>query len=143
MGLGRFFSLVLLSSFYLLIDRAHADGFQCAGDGFRVKLYDQIDPAKGTRKPAVLVLSSEEDGVISVIGSEKISRNRNRNLVTFHGEGKQGKLDVHLDLTVVNERRPEGDTTKDFDGELLVAMSDGYKIHAKLECKGYVKSGGA
>jgi len=131
--------ILLVFSVLTLPFASFADGFKCAGQGYKAKFFDRVDPVEGKSVPAVLVISSDEDGVVSVIRSEGLERLQKDGAFVYKGTGKQGKLDVKVDLTIRNELPPEGDLSKNFEGSLLVKMSDGYEIRAELECTGYVK----
>jgi hypothetical protein len=82
-----FFSLALFTFFNSF--SAHADGFLCKSTeddspDLVAKLYDQVNPALGTRNPAVLVVASSK-GTIAVVYGDDLTKTDRGPSVTLGG----------------------------------------------------------
>ena len=81
------FSGILLLGVQLLTSSAFADGFRCSGQttGLKFALYNHTQGAKGTRTPAILVIS------------DPLAANSLRTIATFSSDGftedQQGTLE--------------------------------------------------
>lgn len=120
---------------------AFADGFKCSGEGYNVKLFNHVHAASGTRTPAVMVISSEEEGTLLVRRNDDISKTNRLNTVRYTVEGSR-KLGA--DQAVLQVRFKQGQEVIE-DGEVrpgqLILTADGEKEVLELDCERYLKQG--
>lgn len=88
---------LLITALMLATSSAFADGFVCATDsGLVVKAYNHVQPKKGTRTPAVLVISDSSVGA----GRKTIAKFTDaEGLVTADGASFTGNVDLRFNNT--------------------------------------------
>ena len=121
---------------------AFADGFRCEGDSstLRVKLYNQVQPEKGTRNPATMVISDAHQGTLLVASGDEIRKHNRQNTVQYVVEGNK-KLGAETAILQVafkqgRETIAEGD---EVDGQLILVSEEGDREVFELSCARYKK----
>ncbi len=127
-------SLVLSAS-------AFASGFKCqTDDGYNAKIFNHVDPLNGTRTPAVLVISSLEQGTLLVRKDAEIHKANRVNTVRYTAEGNR-KTDADQVVLQINfkegvEVLEAGETTL---GQ-LVFVKDSDREVKQVVCERYLKN---
>ena len=132
---------LVISVLVLVSSNSFASGFKCSGQGYNVKLYNQVQPQLGTKNPAILVVSSEQAGTIAVIQGSDLDKAIGASTVSYSGmaNGKANGHFMHVELQVVKQPVANGP----FAGQhfaLLTLNADNGNIQAKLACEVYLKN---
>lgn len=115
-----------------------ASGFRCEGQGYRVKLYNQVQPSRGTKNPAIIIVSSEQSG--TVLRLQDIEKTLSARTVTYSGLANAvatGRF-MQVRLEIVKEATQTGE----FAGSrfaVLTINADGGSTSARLACVPYLK----
>lgn len=117
-----------------------ASGFVCQSeDGLTVKLYNQVHATKGTRNPAVLVVSSDADGTLLVRKGDEIRKTNYRSMVRYTVEGNEA---TGAEQVVFQVKYKEGVDEKlgvaSTEGQIVFIGEQGRSVHS-LECSRYKK----
>ena len=133
-------SLLALLPALALSSSAEASGFRCRSEeGYRVKLYNHIEPTKGTRIPALLVISSAAQGTLLVREEEEIGKSNNTNVVRYTVEGDPS---LNAEQVILQIRYKEG-STELLSGETapgqLIFVNHEQKALYSLSCERYLK----
>lgn len=123
--------------FSLVSSVAMADGFRCSGEGFRVKMYNQVQPDLGTKNPAVLVVFEKGTGTLASLYGDEIEAEYSSETVMYAGQ-TNGKLDgrfVHVNLEI--EKQPSVDA--ETHAARLIVAENGLRRIAHLACSRYIK----
>lgn len=120
---------------------AMADGFRCQGDGFRAKLYNEVQPERGTRNPAVLIVSQRDEGTIVKLEGDEIEKTITERSVSYEGKtnGYQDGRFVFTKLQVAKRPRLMGPLAGTYLGVLSV-HADGEELAVRLVCDRYLKT---
>jgi len=125
----------------LMTGMASASGFKCEGldSGFRTKLFNHVQPGLGTRVPAAMIVSHEDEGtLLSAKGADIRKRNR-ANTVQYVTDGND-RLDA--DTVILQIRFKEGreviERGETAPGQ-LVLVKDGTREVYDLSCERYLK----
>src|SRR4051812_5891296 len=96
---------LIISVLVLVSSNSFASGFVCSGQGYSVKLYNQVQPNLGTKNPAVLIVSSENAGTLAVLKGDEIVKSNGNTTVSYSGliNGKQNGRFMSVDLQVVKQ----------------------------------------
>jgi len=116
-----------------------ASGFVCTGEGYNVKLYNEVRPDLGTKNPAVLVVSSAKGTIAKLQGSE-IEKYNSPNAVAY--QGRTNAYDTGRYITVRLEVIKQATGTGDFEGQHFARLrinADNGIWTAKLACAPYLK----
>lgn len=133
----KLFVVVMLS---LVSSVAMADGFRCSGDGYRVKLYNEVQPERGTKNPAVFVVYEKGVGTVATLYSKEINADYSEEVVTYDGQ-TNGKLDgrfVYVKLEIEKQKQETGALAGAHLARLTV-NADGDSRVAELACMRYTK----
>lgn len=125
----------------LVSSTSFASGFVCSGQGYNVKMYNQVQPSLGTKNPAVLVVSSEQGGTIAVLKGDEIEKASSTNTVSYSGtvNGYQHGRFLHVELQVVKTPVANGPFAGQHFG-MLTLNTDSKNLSAKLACQPYLKN---
>ncbi|MBI3544951.1 MAG: hypothetical protein HY075_16890, partial [Deltaproteobacteria bacterium] len=128
--------LFIITALSLVSSVAMADGFRCQGQDFRVKLFNETQPGRGTRNPAVLVVSERSIGTLATLEGEEITKTNRSTTVVYEGQtnGRQDGRFVAVKLVVAK--------TADTDGTHLARLTvnaDGQSRSETLSCERYLK----
>ncbi len=119
---------------------ALADGLICTGETFNVKLYNQVNPAKGTKNPAHLVVSERGIGTVAVLRGLDIEKTSNKRYVAYSGvtNAKRDGRYTSVSLMVKKQAIQEGQFAGKHAAHLVVTAN---KIDSvdKLVCQRYLK----
>lgn len=77
---------VIVLALSLVSSVAMADGLRCAGDNFKVKLYNHVQPQNGTKNPAILAVSERGIGTVVVLHGLEIDKTNRALSVVYSGE---------------------------------------------------------
>lgn len=96
-------SLVVLSLVTLFgASSVFASGFRCEGEGgYRVKVYNHVDPNLGTRTPAHLIISKEGEGTLlhaTASDIEKVNHPAYVEYTVTGATGELGAIEVSLEV---------------------------------------------
>lgn len=133
----KYIVVALLS---LVSSVAMADGFRCSGDGYRVKLYNEVNPKNGTKNPAVFVVYETGVGTLATLFRDEINADYSEEAVTYDGQ-TNGKLDgrfVYVKLEIEKQAQEQGPLAGARLGRLTV-NADGESRVADLACTRYLK----
>ena len=101
----------ILSVVLLLVSSvAMADGFRCQGSDFRVKLFNEVQPDKGTRNPAVLTVYEKGIGTLVTLRAGEIEKTLDTKSVSYSGK-TNSRVDgryVSVRLEVEKKAQSEG-----------------------------------
>lgn len=125
----------------LSVSPAFASGFRCEGDsGYRVKVYNQIDPSKGTRNPAKLIISHEDQGTLLVESSEGITKSNYVNYVEYRVVGTPALNAIEASLEVAFKEGVDVlGAGEQVEGTLILTDSAHAKSYFPLVCGRYKK----
>lgn len=129
--------LLFIAMFSLVSSVAMADGFRCSGEGFRVKMYNQVQPELGTKNPAVLVVFEKGAGTLATLYGEEIEAEYSSDTLVYGGQ-TNGKLDgrfVHVNLEIEKQPSEDGKT----HAARLTVAENGLRRIAYLACARYLK----
>lgn len=122
---------------------ALASGFRCEGEdsGFRAKLFNHVHPTLGTRVPAALVVSHEDEGtLLSVRGSSKIFKRNLPGSVEYIVEGNER---LNAETVILKIQFKEGLEViakgERVLGQLILMNPDSQDIY-ELSCERYLKT---
>jgi len=116
-----------------------ASGYVCEGQGYRVKMYNEVQPSLGTKNPAVLVVSSA-NGTIARLQGTEIEKDTTNDTTIF--QGSNNAVDTGRFLSVQLEVVKQASTSGDFAGThfaILTVNADGGTWTAKMACSEYLK----
>ncbi len=135
----KYVAIVLMS---LVSSVAMADGYRCEGQGYRVKMYNNVHRELGTRNAAVLIVSSDSEGTIAVLkpGTD-LTKINHRDTWEFEGlthEVSNGQF-AYTSLIVDKEAKGPGALADIFDARLIL-NADKQREVIRLECVKYRKS---
>ena len=131
---------IVISILSLVSSVAMADGFRCQGEGYRAKQYNKVQPAEGTRNPAVLVVSHEDVGTLATLEGEDIQKSITEDTVIYEGQTNSsvdGRF-VHVKLEIAKKPKLTGPYAGKHLAELTL-NADGESKNALLACKRYRK----
>ena len=131
---------ILITALSLVSSAAMADGFRCQGEGFRAKLYNEVQPERGTRNPAVLIVSQRNAGTIATLEGDEIEKTVTDHAVAYEGK-TNGKVDgrfVYVKLEVAKRARQTGPLAGLHSARLTVNQ-DGASALASMVCDRYLK----
>jgi len=115
-----------------------ASGFTCeANDGYNAKVFNNVNPTKGTRTPAALIISNEE-GTLLVRKDAEIKKNNRLNTVQYVVEGSRkadaDQVILQISFKEGREVLEAGDTA---DGQLIL-VKDGVREVKQVVCTRYL-----
>lgn len=121
---------------------AFGSGFKCeSSNGLSVKMFNNIDPASGTRTPAILVVSSDADGTFLVRKGAEIRKHNRVNTVQYVVEGSKAS---GVETAILQIRFKEGREVLEAeaiaDAQLVLITQAGDRVVESLECARYLKS---
>jgi len=127
--------LIALLIFSLASSISMASGYLCSGDGYHIKLYNEVMPAEGTKNPAVLVVSSQE-GTLAVLRGDEIAQDLNAESVVYSGTAHDYQTGRFVSVSLLVYRNDEAEGLR--YGELKL-NADGATANADVTCKTYLK----
>jgi hypothetical protein len=115
---------------------ALASGLVCSGEGYNVKLYNEVQPSQGTKNPAILIVSSDKIGTITRLEGSEIEKLYTATAVSYEGQSHNTstghfmfvRFAVARQATDANSRRGH-----------LTLTTDGGTFGANLVCTDYLK----
>ncbi|MBI3558648.1 MAG: hypothetical protein HY074_20465 [Deltaproteobacteria bacterium] len=130
-------ALTLVSS----ISVAMADGFRCQNNTLRAKLFNETQPGRGTRNPAVLVVSERDVGTLATLEGDEIVKTNGEFVVTYEGQAnsRQNGRFVAVKLEIEKQAEKDGIFAGLHLAKLLV-NADGENREATLTCERYLKA---
>ena len=135
----KYVAIVLMS--LVASSVAMADGYRCEGQGYRVKMYNNVSPELGTKNAAVLIVSSDDEGTIAVLkpGTDLAVTNRGtawayEGLTHERGNGQY----AYTRLVVEKSPKGPGALSDSFDATLEL-NADNAKQVIDLVCEKYRK----
>ncbi|MDZ4676665.1 MAG: hypothetical protein SGI74_04070 [Oligoflexia bacterium] len=131
--------LLVISFLCVLISSvSFASGYECQGQGYRVKMYNHVQPVNGTSNPAVLIVSSEnrDVGTIGTARGVEISK-----AVTARTEIYEAKLRVNQTgrYAGVNFQVTKEPGSNGLHWGRLVLAADGASYGGDMACRRYLK----
>lgn len=132
--------LVIITALSLVSSVAMADGFRCQGGDFRVKLYNETQPERGTRNPAVLIVSERSIGTVAKLDGADIEKTNKVGSVVYEGKAnskRDGRF-VYVKFQVLKRAEVEGV----YAGQHLARLTlnqNGYSRLQTLACDRYLK----
>ncbi len=124
----------------MLATAAFGSGFKCAGEDYSVKLFNHVNPEDGTRVPAAMIVSSEEEGTLLVRKGAQIRKHNRSNTVQYVADGNRR---LGADTAILQIRFKEGRETLEegetAPGQLILVMDEDRSV-AELSCTRYLKS---
>jgi hypothetical protein len=140
-SMQKIFALVVISTVITIASSiAMASGFRCEGQGYSVKLYNEVQPSLGTKNPAVLVVSSPEMGTIIRLQGSEIEKLQSVNAVAYQGNTRDvntGRF-ASVRIEIVKQPVASGDYAGQHFARLQI-KSDNGTWTAKLACSEYLK----
>lgn len=133
----RFFIISLL---FLASSAAMADGFRCQGQDFRVKLFNEVQPSRGTRNPAILVVSERGIGTIATLDGAGIKKKLHLDTVTYDGQANS-RIDgrfVYVKLEISKRVEAQGPFLGLHVAKLTVNANSSHRTQV-LACDRYRK----
>lgn len=133
--------LFIITALSLVSSVAMADGFRCANDDFRVKLYNEVQPENGTRNPAVLVVSEKGVGTIATLDGSEIEKTITETSVIYKGT-TNSKLDGRYVSVKLSVRKTPSAYAK-YEGQhhgVLTINADGETVKQSVLCARYKKT---
>ena len=132
--------LFIVTVLSLVSSVAMADGFRCQGNDFRVKMYNETQPERGTRNPAVLVVYERGIGTVAVVDGSDIEKTNGEDTVTYEGQ-VNGKLDgrfTYVKLSIEKQARQDGAFAGLHVAKLQLNADKERRVQT-LACSRYVK----
>lgn len=131
---------VLISFLSLLSSVAMADGFRCQSSDFRVKLYNETQPERGTRNPAVLVVFEKGVGTLATLKGEEILKTNDEEFVTYEGQTNSRVDGRFVGVKFEIKKFPEeSGINEGFFKALLTVNADNATREQTLVCERYLK----
>ncbi len=133
--------LFIVIALTLVSSVAMADGYRCQNNTFRAKVYNETQPERGTRNPAVLIVSQRNVGTVATLEGDEIVKTNGEFSVTYEGQtnSRQDGRFVAVKLEVEKQAEIESAFAGLFTARLLV-NADGRSRESILTCEHYVKS---
>jgi hypothetical protein len=134
--------LFLIALFTLVSSVAMADGFRCQNDGgLRVKLFNEIQPERGTRNPAILIVSERARGTLATLEGTEIEKTIDEASVTYEGQtnGTRDGRFVYVKLEVSKKAETDGDVAG-MHRAVLTVNADNSSRSDLVYCERYRKS---
>ncbi|MEW6058344.1 MAG: hypothetical protein AB1540_17215 [Bdellovibrionota bacterium] len=120
---------------------AMADGFRCKGNGYNVKLYNQVDPHHGTKNPAILILSKRSIGTLAKIRGDDLDVLRTKHTVVYEGQTNRTIDGRFISIQLEVSRKPLFRSKKgDEHGGTLVISADRGTEYTHVACTRYRKT---
>jgi hypothetical protein len=135
-------SLVVLALVSLFgASSVFASGFRCVGEGgYRVKVYNQVDPKLGTRTPAHLIISKAGEGTLLVANAEDIEKVNHPSYVEYTvketGELPAIEASLHVSFAEGNETLESGE---EVEATLILTDMTHAKEYYDMTCTRYLK----
>jgi hypothetical protein len=118
---------------------AFASGFRCtSSEGYRVQIYNHVNPENGTRVPAALVLSHDEAGTLLSAKGAQISKRNLSNVVQYSAKGTSAGLSAVIVQVAFKEGRETLAEGERAYGTLILASGSGRET-SRLVCTRYKK----
>lgn len=131
LSVALFFGVIASSSGF-------ASGFTCTShEGYKVKLYNQVDPHEGTRNPATFVLS-DENGTVLVRHDSEITKKNYANSTSYIVDGPNISAHTVVFSVQYKEGIDEKLEIKNVAGRLIFVGDEG-RSSVALVCKRYLK----
>lgn len=132
---------ITLAIMGVLTTSAFGSGFKCQSeDGYAVKLFNHVQPEDGTRVPAVLIVSHEEEGTLLRANGEEIRKTAVGRNTIYSTDGNSAIGAENVALIV---RHREGVDTlragQKVPGTLLLGSDDETLDEIPLVCTYYLK----
>lgn len=135
-------SLVVLSLVTLFgASSVFASGFRCVGEGgYRVKVYNQVDPKLGTRTPAHLIISKAGEGTLLVANAQDIEKVNHPSYVSYTvpGTGELGAIEASLEVAF-KEGNETLEAGQKVDATLILTDTTHARDFYALVCTRYLK----
>ena len=132
------FIAVVLAFSAVVSSSSFASGFTCTSpEGYKVKLYNHVVPAEGTRNPATFVLS-DENGTVLVRHDSEISKKNYATSTSYVVNGPNISAHTVVFSVQYKEGIDEKLEIKNVAGRLIFVGDEGRSSHA-LVCKRYLK----
>lgn len=135
-------SLVVLSLFIFFgASSVLASGFRCVGEeGYRVKVYNHVDPNLGTRTPAHLIISKVGVGTLQHATASQIEKTNHPNYVeyTIAGSPDLGAIEASLEVAF-SEGNETIESGKEVDATLILTSVTHVRDYYSLVCTRYLK----
>lgn len=121
---------------------SYGSGFKCeSAGGVNVKVFNHVHPQNGTRRPAALVISTDDEGTLLVRKDDEIRKNNRRHTAQYVVDGRQGlgaeTVILQIRFKEGREVLEEGETV---EGQLILVGDEGSKEVIALECARYLKT---
>ncbi len=136
--------LTLAFGVALVSSGAFASGFKCESvdaSGYSVKLFNHVDPNTGTRTPAAMIVSQEEEGTLLVRKGAAIRKHNRLNTVQY---GVDSTKKLGGEQAILQIRFKEGKEVlragETAEGQLIVVSEDGDRDVNELSCERYLKN---
>lgn len=132
--------LFLITVLSLVSSVAMADGFRCQGTDFRVKLYNETQPERGTRNPAVLVVYERGVGTVATLMRDEITKTSGDESYVYEGQtnGRKDGRFVSVTLEISKTAETEGAYAGLHVGTLTV-NANGHSRTGSVACERYLK----
>lgn len=135
-------SLVVLSLVTLCgASSVFASGFRCEGEGgYRVKVYNQVDPKLGTRTPAHLIISKVGEGTLLHATTNEIEKVNHPSYVEYTVAGGAHLPAIEASLRVsFNEGYQTIEAGEEVDATLILTDVTHSRDYYALVCTRYLK----
>ena len=132
---------LLIVAALLVSSTSFASGFVCSGQGYRVKMYNQVQPQLGTKNPAVLVVSHAQAGTLAVLSADEIVKTNKVHSVVYSGQtnARTNGHFVFVQLEVVKQPIREGESMGQHVARFAM-NADGRSVAATMVCQPYLKN---
>jgi hypothetical protein len=133
-------TLLISIAMSLVSSLSLASGFVCEGQGYTVRMYNQVQPSQGTKNPAALIVSSGQLGTIAVVKGSDIQLYQTNQAFVYTGVSHDKHTGRFINVELAVSR-----STQDNAGEPerlghLKLTADGGDFAATLVCEQYLKN---
>ena len=130
---------LLISATTLFSMNTFASGFVCRGQGYSAKLYNEVDPSRGTQNPGILIVSGDSTGTIATIRGSEIDKSSTSSTVVYEGRTNDYKTGRFLSVSLSVAKQPLlGSDGTQHHGRLVVNADNGHWV-ANMVCNPYLK----
>ena len=132
--------LFIVTALTFVSSVAMADGFRCQNNTFHAKLFNETQPGRGTRNPAVLVVSERDVGTLATLEGDEIVKTNGEFVVTYEGQTNSRQDGRFVGVKLEIEKQAEkGGLFAGLHLAKLLVNADGVSREATLTCQPYRK----
>jgi hypothetical protein len=133
-------TLLISIAFALISSMSMASGFVCQGQGYTVRLYNEVQPTQGTKNPAVLIVSSSQLGTIAVLRGTDIQYFTTAKALLYGGDTHNKQTGHFMNVELALSRVAVNDANEPEKLAHLKLTADGGEFNSTLVCEQYLKN---